>query len=112
VIRDLKIIRGSNGHFVEMPTKWQGGRRFEIASTITTKARKMLEDKVFAEYKKTHWRIRDQTQAILTVKRGVSSYRVGPVLTPYRELLEMFQDADTGISIRATKRASIQFLAA
>ena len=50
VIRDLKIIRGSNGHFVEMPTKWQGDRRFEIASTITTEARKMLEDKVFAEY--------------------------------------------------------------
>ena len=52
VIRDLKIIRGSNGHFVEMPTKWQGDRRFEIASTITTEARKMLEDKVFAEYEK------------------------------------------------------------
>ena len=25
---------------------------FEIASTITTEARKMLEDKVFAEYEK------------------------------------------------------------
>ena len=51
VIRDLKIIRGSNGHFVEMPTKWRGARSYEMASTITTEARK-LEDKVFAEYEK------------------------------------------------------------
>ena len=51
VIRDLKIIRGSNGHFVEMPTKWRGGRSYEMASTITTEARK-LEDKVFVEYEK------------------------------------------------------------
>src|SRR5215813_7317663 len=52
VIGDLKIIRGSNGHLVELPTKWRGGRRFETTPTITTEARKMLEDKVFAEYEK------------------------------------------------------------
>jgi len=52
VIRDLKIIRGSNGHFVEMPTKRREDQRFEIASTITAEARKMLEDRVLAEYEK------------------------------------------------------------
>ena len=52
VIRDLKIIRGSHRHFVEMPTKQREDQRFEIASTITAEARKMLEDRVLAEYEK------------------------------------------------------------
>ena len=52
VIRDLKIIRGSKGHFVEMPTKWRKDQRFEMASAITAEARKMLENSIFAEYEK------------------------------------------------------------
>ena len=52
VIKDLKIIRGSNGHFVEMPTKRRGDQHLEVASTVTAEARKMLEEKVFAEYEK------------------------------------------------------------
>jgi stage V sporulation protein G len=52
VIRDLKIIRGPKGHFVAMPSKWYKDRSREIVSTISTEARKMLEDKVFAEYEK------------------------------------------------------------
>ena len=52
VIRDLKIIRGSKGHFVEMPTKWRKDQRFEMASAFTAEARKMLENSIFAEYEK------------------------------------------------------------
>ena len=53
MIRDLKIIRGPKGHFVDMPSKrGKYGRRHEIISAIGAEARKMLEDKVFAEYEK------------------------------------------------------------
>jgi len=50
VIRDLKIIRGKDGCFVDMPHKVKNGERFEMASTVTMEARAMLEDEVFAEY--------------------------------------------------------------
>ena len=53
VIRDLKIIRGANGHFVDMPSKWRAGQRREMVSTINVKARNMVEERVFAEYEKT-----------------------------------------------------------
>ena len=53
VIKGLKIIRGPKGHFVGMPSKrGKYGRRHEIISAIGAEARKMLEDKVFAEYEK------------------------------------------------------------
>jgi len=52
VIRDLKIIRGAKGHFVEMPTKWRKDQRFEMASTVTAEARAMLEEKIFSAYTK------------------------------------------------------------
>jgi len=53
VIRDLKIIRGPRGHFVDMPYRIErDGQRREIVSMISTDARNMLEEKVFAEYEK------------------------------------------------------------
>jgi stage V sporulation protein G len=53
VITDLKIIRGPRGHFVDMPYRiGRDGQRREIVSMISTDARNMLEEKVFAEYKK------------------------------------------------------------
>ncbi len=52
VIRDLKIIRGSNGHFIDMPNKLRNGERWEIAWTVTAEARAMLEEKGFSEYAK------------------------------------------------------------
>ena len=53
VITDLKIIRGPRGHFVGMPYRiGRDGQRREIVSMISTDARNMLEEKVFAEYEK------------------------------------------------------------
>ena len=53
VIRDMKIIRGPRGHFVEMPYRLgRDGRRREIVSMISTDTRNMLEEKIFAEYEK------------------------------------------------------------
>ena len=53
VITDLKIIRGPRGHFVDMPYRiGRDGQRREIVSMISTDARNMLEEKVFAEYEK------------------------------------------------------------
>ena len=53
VIRDMKIIRGPRGHFVDMPYRLgSDGRRREIVSMRSTDARNMLEEKVFAAYEK------------------------------------------------------------
>jgi stage V sporulation protein G len=53
VIRDLKVIRGPNGYFVGMPFRKQAdGTFFEIVSTIKGETRKMLEERVLAEYEK------------------------------------------------------------
>ena len=53
VIRDIKIIRGPRGHFVDMPYRLgSDGRRREIVSMRSTDARNMLEERVLAEYEK------------------------------------------------------------
>jgi stage V sporulation protein G len=53
MIRGLKIIRGPKEHFIDMPSKRRKGEdRREIVSAISAEARKMLEEKVFAEYEK------------------------------------------------------------
>jgi stage V sporulation protein G len=53
VIRDLKVIRGPNGYFVAMPYRKQtDGSYLEILSTIKGETRKMLEERVLAEYEK------------------------------------------------------------
>ena len=53
VIRDLKVIRGPNGYFVGMPYRKQAdGSFFEIVSTITGEARKMLEERILGDYEK------------------------------------------------------------
>jgi hypothetical protein len=53
VITDLKIITGSNGYFLSMPSKKRkDGTYKDIAHPINSETRKMLEDKVILEYEK------------------------------------------------------------
>ncbi len=52
VIRDLKIINGNKGLFVAMPSrKRKDGTYKDTAHPINNDTRKMIEDKVLAEYK-------------------------------------------------------------
>ena len=51
VIRDLKIISGNKGLFVAMPSrKRKDGTYKDTAHPINNDTRKMIEDKVLAEY--------------------------------------------------------------
>ncbi|HEX2242644.1 MAG TPA: septation regulator SpoVG [Gammaproteobacteria bacterium] len=53
VIRDLKIIKGTTGYFVSMPSKKRkDGTYKDIAHPINNETRRMLEEKVLAEYEK------------------------------------------------------------
>jgi stage V sporulation protein G len=53
VIRDLKIIRGTTGYFVSMPSKKRkDGTYKDIAHPINNETRRMIEDKIIAEYQK------------------------------------------------------------
>lgn len=53
VVRDLKIITGSNGYFLSMPSKKRkDGTYQDIAHPINSETRKMIEDKVLFEYEK------------------------------------------------------------
>ncbi len=54
VIRDLKIIHGATGLFVSMPSKKRkDGTYKDIAHPINNETRRMIEEKVIAEYQKT-----------------------------------------------------------
>lgn len=51
VIRDLKIIRGSSGLFVSMPSKKRrDGTYKDVAHPLNSETRKMIEEKIIAEY--------------------------------------------------------------
>jgi stage V sporulation protein G len=53
VVRDLKIITGSKGYFLSMPSKKRkDGTYKDIAHPINNETRRMLEEKVIAEYEK------------------------------------------------------------
>src|ERR687897_2623243 len=53
VIRDLKIIKRSTGYFVSMPSKKRSdGTYKDIAHPVNSETRRMLEEKVIAEYEK------------------------------------------------------------
>jgi len=54
VVRDLKIIKGTNGLFVSMPSKKRkDGTYKDIAHPINNETRRMIEEKIIAEYEKT-----------------------------------------------------------
>ncbi|MEK7341654.1 MAG: septation regulator SpoVG, partial [Candidatus Binatota bacterium] len=51
VIRDLKIIHGTTGFFVSMPSKKRkDGTYKDIAHPINNETRRMIEEKIIAEY--------------------------------------------------------------
>ena len=53
VIRDLKIIHGTTGFFISMPSKKRkDGSYKDIAHPINNVTRRMIEEKVIAEYEK------------------------------------------------------------
>jgi len=53
VVRDLKIIRGTTGYFVSMPSKKRkDGTYKDIAHPINIETRRMIEEKIIAEYHK------------------------------------------------------------
>jgi len=54
VVRDLKIIRGTTGYFVSMPSKKRkDGTYKDIAHPINIETRKMIEEQIITEYRKT-----------------------------------------------------------
>ncbi|MEK7230353.1 MAG: septation regulator SpoVG [Candidatus Binatota bacterium] len=53
VIRDLKIIQGTTGFFISMPSKKRkDGTYKDIAHPINNETRRMIEKKIIAEYEK------------------------------------------------------------
>ncbi len=53
LIRDLRVISGSNGLFVAMPSrKLKDGTFKDIAHPLNSETRQMIEDKVLAEYER------------------------------------------------------------
>ena len=51
VIRDLKIIQGTSGLFVSMPSKRRkDGTYRDIAHPINNETRRMIEEKIITEY--------------------------------------------------------------
>ncbi|MBI4526414.1 MAG: septation regulator SpoVG [Deltaproteobacteria bacterium] len=54
VVRDLKIIQGPNGLFVSMPSKKRkDGTYKDVAHPINHETRRMIEERIIAEYQKT-----------------------------------------------------------
>jgi stage V sporulation protein G len=53
LIRDLKIIRGTTGLFVSMPSKKRkDGTYKDIAHPLNNETRRMIEEKIIAEYER------------------------------------------------------------
>ncbi len=58
VVRDLKVINGNNGLFVAMPSKKRKDGTFkDTAHPLNNETRRMIEEKVLAEYEKEIQRI-------------------------------------------------------
>jgi stage V sporulation protein G len=52
VVSDIKIISGSNGLFISMPSKKRKNGTFrDIAHPLNNETRRKIEDKVLAKYK-------------------------------------------------------------
>ncbi|MGH7833714.1 MAG: septation regulator SpoVG [Candidatus Binatia bacterium] len=53
LVRDLKIIRGTTGLFVSMPSKKRkDGTYKDIAHPLNNDTRKMIEEKIITEYER------------------------------------------------------------
>ncbi len=52
-IRDLKIIRGTTGYFVSMPSKKRkDGTYKDVAHPINSETRTMIEERILQEYER------------------------------------------------------------
>jgi stage V sporulation protein G len=52
VVSDIKIIQGTNGLFVSMPSKRRKNGTFrDIAHPLNTETRRRIEERIIAEYK-------------------------------------------------------------
>ena len=53
IIRDMKVILGSNGYFVAMPAKkMKDGTYWDLVHPVDSKTREMLEERVLSEYER------------------------------------------------------------
>lgn len=53
VVRDIKVINGSNGLFVAMPSKKRKDGTFQdMAHPLNNETRRMIEEKVLEAYKR------------------------------------------------------------
>ncbi len=54
VVHDIKVIEGSNGYFVAMPSKKIGDGNFkDIAHPINAETRALIQDVIFKEFENT-----------------------------------------------------------
>lgn len=68
VVRDLKIIEGTGGLFVAMPSKKRKDGQFkDIAHPLNQETRDMIERMVFEAYEKE---IRSMGESLQNIKRG------------------------------------------
>ena len=71
VVRDLKIIEGTGGLFVAMPSKKRKDGQFkDIAHPLNQETRALIEQMVFDAYEKE---IRSMGESLQTLKRQSSS---------------------------------------
>lgn len=71
VIRDLKIIEGTGGLFVAMPSKKRKDGQFkDIAHPLNQETREMVERMVFEAYEKE---IRSMGESLNNLKRNTNS---------------------------------------
>lgn len=72
VVRDLKIIDGTTGLFVAMPSKKRKDGQFkDIAHPLNQETRQMIEQMVFEAYEKE---IRTMGESLQNLKRGSNDY--------------------------------------
>ncbi len=72
VIRDLKIIEGTGGLFVAMPSKKRKDGQFkDIAHPLNQETRNLIEEKVFAAYEDE---IRSMSGSLDSLKRARAAH--------------------------------------
>lgn len=68
VVRDLKIIQGTSGLFVAMPSKKRKDGQFkDVAHPLNQETREMIENAVFDAYEQE---IRSMGESLETLNRG------------------------------------------
>lgn len=73
VVRDLKIIAGTGGLFVAMPSKKRKDGQFrDIAHPLNQETRNMIEDKVFEAYEKE---LKSMGETLTSLKRQQTPFK-------------------------------------